>query len=596
MPLPMFLTMLVISVLLYSCGTRNPPNQQQRMLAQQVANEWLASWQPVYQSVFEANRHRVQHAQEGKAGLPEGYYQALDSLYQFFHQQTLQNKIPPYWENPNAYSPAQLKLLTVIFMTKTGQANALLDLNRKRIALQYQLDSSWLHHEYPFLKKNYSYYELDSLYGLQVTAQGRKFIWEAAQSFNARHAAVFYQLKDLENQLAKGAGFVNQYTYAVESKGMTLEELQDYSRGLLIDLFPLYRELHTSLRYEVAQRLKADQVPDYLPPYWVEDLSGLYWNDRVTDIGRRIARAMEQHQKDSVLRTLQGLLNGMPGFTPNHQYLFSDLSSFRTAGSFFRQVGSPNLSEPAIAMATIKANDRGLQDILESKARETGANIALNPDTPLIFRAEKNNLALLTFLQLVKLSGKAAFLNVHQQGQAIDTLQLLHESIQFLPAVLLETGVVNRFAADLYGFEFNQQQLDARWWELKRQYLGIEQAQANYLGSRLNSSMALAMGIDHGQRLNPMNGLAIALAFTLHQQFTIQNGLPIHHFGYWQNPETTTFLHNMLYRGQAMGTQEFINNFFQGAVSSKAMLSYFTPLFLYLSEQNERRTPTLLSY
>ena len=59
------------------------------------------------------------------------------------------------------------------------------------------------------------------------------------------------------------------YQIMKEVLGMSTDEMMTLNRQMLSDLWPLYRELHTYMRYTLAKKFGVAQVPDYLPAHWL---------------------------------------------------------------------------------------------------------------------------------------------------------------------------------------------------------------------------------------------------------------------------------------------------------------------------------------
>ena len=59
----------------------------------------------------------------------------------------------------------------------------------------------------------------------------------------------------------------------VSSYGMSVEEMMRLNHGFVREIWPLYRELHTWTRHELAERYGAE-VPEMLPAHWLPNRWG----------------------------------------------------------------------------------------------------------------------------------------------------------------------------------------------------------------------------------------------------------------------------------------------------------------------------------
>jgi len=61
-------------------------------------------------------------------------------------------------------------------------------------------------------------------------------------------------LQRLRNQTVQALGYPDYFTYQVSDYGMSTDEMIALNKQFIRDIWPLYRELHTYMRYELAKR------------------------------------------------------------------------------------------------------------------------------------------------------------------------------------------------------------------------------------------------------------------------------------------------------------------------------------------------------
>ena len=76
-------------------------------------------------------------------------------------------------------------------------------------------------------------------------------------------------------------GYPDYFTYQASDYGLSREEMMALVRKINTELRPLYRELHTYARYELAKKYHVKQVPDYLPAHWLPNRWGQDWGSMV---------------------------------------------------------------------------------------------------------------------------------------------------------------------------------------------------------------------------------------------------------------------------------------------------------------------------
>ena len=80
----------------------------------------------------------------------------------------------------------------------------------------------------------------------------------------------------MRNETVQALGYDDYFSYQVSDYGMTSEEMLALMRQFNEELRPLYRELHTWARYELAEKYGVP-VPEYLPAHWLPNRWGQDW-------------------------------------------------------------------------------------------------------------------------------------------------------------------------------------------------------------------------------------------------------------------------------------------------------------------------------
>lgn len=105
------------------------------------------------------------------------------------------------------------------------------------------------------------------------------------------------ELRRLRNAVVRGLGYPDYFSYMVSEYGMTTEEMAIKIEEINRDLRPLFRELHTWARYELARRF-GQPVPDQMPAHWLPNRWGQDWSSLVEvqgfDLDAALARKSPQ--------------------------------------------------------------------------------------------------------------------------------------------------------------------------------------------------------------------------------------------------------------------------------------------------------------
>jgi len=143
--------------------------------------------------------------------------------------------------------------------------------------------------------------QVEALYGFEFTLDGtpitpneiderlreeenlgrRRAVWEASKEVGPALKDGIVRLRDLRNQTVQALGYPDYFTYQVSEYGMRTEEMLELNDTFIQQLRPLYRELHTWVRYEVAKRY-GEPVPEIIPAHWLPNRWAQDWSALVS--------------------------------------------------------------------------------------------------------------------------------------------------------------------------------------------------------------------------------------------------------------------------------------------------------------------------
>jgi peptidyl-dipeptidase A len=105
-------------------------------------------------------------------------------------------------------------------------------------------------------------------------------------------------LQQLRNNTVKPLGYPDYFTYQVSDYGMTTEEMMKMNNQMIKDIWPLYRELHTWARYNLAAKYKVKEIPEYLPAHWLSNRWGQDWSGLVEVKGLNLDSVLKSKSKE----------------------------------------------------------------------------------------------------------------------------------------------------------------------------------------------------------------------------------------------------------------------------------------------------------
>jgi peptidyl-dipeptidase A len=169
--------------------------------------------------------------------------------------------------------------------------------------------------------------------------------------------------------------------------------------------------------------------------------------------------------------------------------------------------------------------------------------------------------------------------------------QLLQEALSSVVFIPFAAGTMTRFEHALYAERLPADSLNAKWWELARQYQGIvpplprDERWADGL-TKTHVNDDPAQYYDYA--------LSYALLFQLHDHIARQIlQQDPHDTDYYGHREVGDFLQRLMAPGATRPWREVLRETTGRELDGKAMVEYFEPLYVWLQQQNRGRQATL---
>ena len=442
--------------------------------------------------------------------------------------------------------------------------------------------------------------QIDEILNKETDLNKRLKAWEASKEVGKELKEGLANLKELRNQTVQALGYNDYFTYQVSDYGMTTEEMVSLNEKLIADVWPLFRELHTWARYELADKYKAE-VPELLPAHWLPNRWGQDWSALVDVEGIDLDGALEEKGDEWLIKQAERFYVSL-GFEPLP-------ASFYEKSSLYPAPADADYKKNNHASAwhmDLNKDIRCLMSVVptaewyETTHHELGHIYYYvsytNPDVPPLLRGGANR----GFHEAVgSMLGLAAMqkpflenLELIPAGLETDeTRTLLKEALNYVVFLPFSAGLMTHFENDLYVNNLTKDEYNKSWWDLKKKYQGIvpptergeEFADAT---SKTHINNDAAQYYDYA--------LSYVLLFQLHNHIAknILNQDP-RATNYYGNKEVGKFLNDMLKVGATRDWRELLKETTGEDLSAKAMLEYFAPLMDYLKKENEGREHTL---
>lgn len=572
------------------------------------ANAELDSYLAAYSREYQRLGYESQLAEwasntrivEGDSSNATRTRQANEALARFVGSNQNISKIRGYLKDRDRLSPIQARQLEVMLYLAAEKPEVAAEVVAQRIAAEAAQTETLYGFQFKLSGKAVTANEIDELLRTSRKLPARLAAWEASKEVGPVLKPGLLRLRDLRNEVVGALGYSDYYSYQVSDYGLKSEEMLRLNDDLNRELRPLYRELHTWARHELARRYNVP-VPDQLPAHWLPNRWGQDWSALVEVKGLDVNGALGKHNAEWVVRQGEDFYRSL-GFD-------SLPASFWEKSSLYPLPADAPYKKNTHASAWHLDTDRDVRSLMsvepnrewyETTHHELGHVYYYmsysRPDVPLVLRQGANrayhegigSMMGLASLQRRFLAGRKL---VPADAKVDSVALLLQEALSYVVFVPFAAGTMTRFEHALYAGRLPADQFNRKWWELTLKYQGIvppaprDERWADGL-TKTHVNDDPAQYYDYA--------LSYALLFQLHDHIArkILQQDP-HDTDYYGNREVGDFLKRLMAPGATRPWRDVLRETTGRDLDGKAMAEYFQPLYLWLQEQNRGRKATL---
>lgn len=510
-------------------------------------------------------------------------------------------KAQNFLKNRSTLNELQEKQLEKIVYFAANNPQTVAGIVKERIKAEAAQTEKLFGFDFKIDGKSVSANEIDNVLRDETDLTKRLKVWEASKEVGIGLKPGLLNLRRLRNETVQALGYKNYFDYQVSDYGMSTEEMMDLIQKINSELRPLYRELHTYARYELAKKYNVKEVPEYLPAHWLPNRWGQDWSSMVTVKGMNL---------DSVLKTKSAEYIVKDGEDFYKSLGFSALpASFWEKSSLYPAPAGANYKKNNHASAwhmDLNADVRSLMSVEPNAEWYETANHELghvyyymsytNKDVPPLLREGANRAYHEAMGSLMGLASvQKPFLEkkgIIAAGAQSDEIQaLLKEALNYAVFIPFSAGTMTEFEKSLYADNLPANQINAKWWELAKKYQGI--VPPTVRGEKFADAASKTHINDDAAQYYDY-ALSFVILFQLHdhiaKKILKQDPRATNYYG---NKEVGKFLKEIMTPGSSKDWKEVLRDKTGSDLSAKPMLDYFEPLMQWLKEQNKGRTYTL---
>ncbi len=425
----------------------------------------------------------------------------------------------------------------------------------------------------------------------------RRRIWEVSKQVGPALKPGLVELRRLRNRIAQEMGYSSFFALQVSDYEMSVDEMMQTMEGFQRDLQPLYEQVHTWAKHELAKRFDRPP-PQRIPAHWIGNRWAQAWPGLTASAD--LGDLFEGKSPEWIIRQAERFYTSL-GMPPLPESFWAKSDLYQLAPDAKRKKNTHasawhlDLDQDVRSLMSVEPNYRWFQTTHHELGHVYYFLAYSNPQVPLTLREGANRAFHEAIGDLIGIAAsQPAYLK--QIGLLPDdfeidpTLWLLDEALnQAVVFIPFSAGTMSFFERDFYEGDLSPDEFNQRWWEYVGRFQGVESPEPR--GEQFCDACTKTHISD-----DPAQYYDYAMAFVIKYQlhtYIAKNILKQdpRNCNYYGNREVGEFLWDLLELGATRDWREVIREKTGEEISTRAMLEYFEPLMGYLREANAGREP-----
>lgn len=594
---------LSISLLILSCQTNDSPSLENIEVAE-FLDSYTDSILPLFVTSSEAEWLANTRIIPGDTSI-SGQLERANNAYAAFTGKAYNiRKAQEFLQKSGNLTDTQKRMLQTILHQAGNNPATMQDVVSQRISAENRQNERLYGFNYQVDSTLVTTGQIDdSLRTLTEPARRLKW-WEASKEVGKTLNSGLLELRDLRNKSVQGLNYTNYFQYQVSEYGMSRGEMMTLLEQLIYEIWPLYRELHTWARYELANRYGVVEVPDMIPAHWLPNRWGQDWSALVEVEGINLDSALQAKEPAWIIEQGEDFYQSL-GFGPLPASFYEKSSLYPLpADSEYKKNNHASawhmdLQQDVRCLMSVTPT----ADYYETVHHELGHIYYYltyaNPDVPILLRSGANrafheaigSLMGLAAMQRPFLAERGLISNTTQPNSRDRNRLLLKEALNYVVFIPFSAGVMSHFEHTLYTTSIDTSGFNQEWWKLKKKFQGIVPP---YERGSVYNDAATKTHINDDAAQYYDYALSNVLLFQLHEHIATNIlDQDVYATNYYGSTETGDFLKNLMKSGANNDWRQLVKENVGTKLSAKALVDYFQPLLEYLKKENEGRVYTL---
>lgn len=580
--------------------TEAETNEALKTEVQAFLDDYTKTYKKLYYASSEAEWAANTHIVVGDTTNAYNVQKAGEAYAKFTGSTNVIEKTRKFLEHKDHLDLVQVRQLNTILYAAANNPETVSNLVKARITAENAQNETLFGYDFKVNGTSVTTGDIDAVLRESNNEKERLANWNASKEVGKGLKDGLENLRKLRNETVGALGYDDYFTYQVSSYGMSRQEMRDEMNKMVKEVWPLYRELHTWARYELAKKYNAE-VPEYLPAHWLPNRWGQDWSALVEVEGLDIDGVLKDKDPEWIVKEGENFYKSI-GFDalPASFYEKSSMYPLPADAPYKKNNHASawhmDLENDLRCLMSIEPN----ADYYETIHHELGHiyyyQAYTNPNVPPLLREGANRGyheaigSLLGFAAMQKpfLAGKGL---VDADTKIDETQNLLKEALSNIVFLPFSAGVMTEFENALYAENLPKDEFNKKWWELSKKYQGM--VPPTERGEEYcDAASKTHINNDAAQYYDYAVSYILLFQFHDHISKNILKQDP-HATNYFGSKDVGTFLRGILETGANNDWRELLKESVGSEMSAKPMLDYFEPLMVYLKDQNKNRMYTL---
>ncbi len=494
----------------------------------------------------------------------------------------------------------QGRQLEAILYAAAVSPQTIKDTVNMRIAAETEQTQKLFGFKYTLNGQAISTNEIDEMLVSETNLARRKAVWAASKQVGPSLKPGLVELRRLRNTVVQALGYEDYFSYQVSEYGMTTEEMMQLCEQMIDDLWPLYREIHTYMRYTLAEKYDT-AVPEYLPAHWLPNRWAQDWSEGMEVKGFDINKALKEHPAHWIIEEAEDFYVSL-GFPklPSVFWEKSNLYPYPADSSVSKNNHASawhmNLKDDVRSLMSVESNSRWFETVNHELGHIYYYMAYSTENVPILLRSGANR----AFHEAIgTMMGMAAMQKpflverglISPDAETDQTQLLLKEALNAVVFIPFSAGTMTHFERDMYHKNAASDTWNKSWWDYVKKFQGVVPP-APRDESYCDAATKTHINNDAAQYYD--YALSYAILYQLHQHIAskILKQDP-HATNYYGNRAVGDFLHSILEVGATQDWNTLLKKATGEGLNARAMVAYFEPLMKYLQKENKGREYTL---